>query len=349
MILTKNKRALFVKTKHLGDSIILTSAIEALPNDWTVDVFCYPESEPIFRMNHRVLNVYIAPRHLTGFAKLKHYVNTYQAMKANKYDLLAQFSDDWRGAFFARLLNVKLSVAKQNFKRPRFWFNSFDQIARLVRNGRHASEQDVDLLRKVGLYEGKSSPAYKLSPSASDLKFAKDWLLSRKIDFSKKIVVIHSSSRWKFKTMNITIWSDLINKLYEHGECEVLLTGSSADVSFNKKIIDQSNHTPALACDFSLSQTAALYQYADLLISIDSMSIHLGSAMSKPIIAIFGPTDIKVWGPHAVTYKALVSGHSCVPCGIDGCGGGKVSHCLESITPNQIYASAIQILSGLDS
>jgi heptosyltransferase-3 len=262
--------------------------------------------------------------------------------------LLAQFSDDWRGAFFARFLNVKLSVAKQNFKRPKLWFRSFDHVARLVRNGRHASEQDVDLLRKVGLYQESLAPAYGIQPTSLNINFVKDWLLAKNISLSKKIIVIHSSSRWKFKTMRAETWVDLINKLYAHGEYQILLSGGPADISFNQEIISNCNFLPVLACDFTLGQTAALYKYADLLISIDSMSIHLASALSKPIVAIFGPTDVKVWGPHAVKFKALTSLHSCVPCGIDGCGGGKVSYCLESIPSDQIFESVIEVLSDCE-
>ncbi len=42
------KTALFLKTKNIGDSIILTSSIAALPKTFKyVDVVCLPESEPV--------------------------------------------------------------------------------------------------------------------------------------------------------------------------------------------------------------------------------------------------------------------------------------------------------------
>jgi len=51
------KKALFLKTKHIGDSVILTSAIAALPEEFAVDVLCFKESEPIFSMCPRVQNI----------------------------------------------------------------------------------------------------------------------------------------------------------------------------------------------------------------------------------------------------------------------------------------------------
>jgi ADP-heptose:LPS heptosyltransferase len=65
------KTALFLKTKNIGDSIILTSSIAALPKVFKyVDVVCLPESESIFKMNPRVREIFVIPRHLKGIKKL---------------------------------------------------------------------------------------------------------------------------------------------------------------------------------------------------------------------------------------------------------------------------------------
>ena len=108
-----NKTALFLKTKHLGDSIILTSAIAALPHDFVVDVLCFKESTAIFAMHPRVRHVLVVPRHLAGFARWREYWRLLTIMRNQQYDVLAQFSDDWRGALLARILNAKISVARQ--------------------------------------------------------------------------------------------------------------------------------------------------------------------------------------------------------------------------------------------
>jgi heptosyltransferase-3 len=37
--------------------------------------------------------------------------------------------------------------------------------------------------------------------------------------------------------------------------------------------------------------------------------------------------------------------HSCRPCGIDGCGGGKVSDCLVSLTVDEVLNAAHELLA----
>lgn len=345
--MTNLKRALFVKTKHLGDSVILTSAIDALPEGWVVDIFCYPDSKSIFEMNSRVDDIFVAPRHLNGVSRIKHYVSAYLKMRSKKYDLLAQFSDDWRGAFFARFLDVKLSVAKQSSKRPKFWSRSFDQIAKVSALSRHASEQDVDLLRKVGLYKKAFAPSYSIQILDEDLQYVRNLLLNRDVDFSKRRILLHSSSRWKFKTMSVGFWVDLVNALVASGY-EVILTGAPSDYLFNEAIAKQSTGSPVLMCDLTIPRTAALYKCADLIITIDSMSVHLASAIGIPTVALFGPSNSIVWGPHMLESKVITSpNHKCVPCGIDGCGGGKVSHCLEGISIQDVLSNADYLLKRL--
>ena len=348
-----NKTALFLKTKHLGDSVILTSAIAALPQDFVVDVLCFKESAAIFAMNSRVRRVLVVPRHLTGFARWREYWRLLTVMRNQQYDVLAQFSDDWRGAFLARMLNAKISVARQSKKRPQFWSSSFQHIAKLTPTSRPAAEQDVDLLRKIGLYKQPFAPAYQLTVTETDRLFVDNWLqtewLGSQATEHKKLIVIHAAARWKFKGLPHATWAALIDALHQRNY-SVVLSGGAGDLDFNQALISLCQTAPTLTRDFDLGKTAALLQQADLLVSIDSMAVHMASALQTPVVALFGPTDEKVWAPWQVPHRVVTLGAGdspsfvCRPCGLDGCAGSKVSQCLVAITPAQILAAIDALL-----
>jgi heptosyltransferase-3 len=40
----------------------------------------------------------------------------------------------------------------------------------------------------------------------------------------------------------------------------------------------------------------------------------------------------------------VTSAHPCRPCGLDGCGGGKVSECLTTIGVDEVLGAAEQLL-----
>ena len=348
-----NRTALFLKTKHLGDSVILTSAIAALPHDFVVDVLCFKESAAIFAMNSRVRHVLIVPRHLAGFARWREYWRLLTIMRKQQYDVLAQFSDDWRGAFLARMLNAKISVARQSKKRPAFWSNSFQHIAKLTPTSRPAAEQDIDLLRKIGLFNEPFAPGYQLQVADTDKQFVANWLKTKVlvslVTTHKKLIVIHAAARWKFKGLPHATWAALIDNLHNHGYA-VILSGGASDLDFNQALIGLCQTAPTLTQGFDLGKTAALLQHADLLVSIDSMAVHMASALQTPVVALFGPTDEKIWAPWQVPHRVVTLGandspsFACRPCGLDGCAGSKVSQCLVAITPVHILAAIDDLL-----
>ena len=341
---------MFLKTKNIGDSIILTSAISALPKDYQyVDIVCLPESEPIFKMHPRVRHAFVIPRHLKGFSKVMAYIKFYQEITSYSYDLLAHFSNDWRGALLQRIFPAKLSVARKTHRRGQFWHQSFDILTESLDDLRPIAEQDVDLLRVVGLYGNVKAPSYLVKTSVNQKSKIKNWLSKHSVSSNKKLVVIHAPSRWKFKELPIATWVNVIDKLKEK-KIEVVLCGSKEDLLTNQAIYALCKMKPIITNNFSLEDTAALYSLAHLVLTIDSMSTHLASATQTPVISIFGPSNEKNWGPWGGKHRviALTTENSptfaCRPCGNDGCEGSKISQCLIQMEPDLIISEALKIL-----
>ncbi len=311
-----------------------------------------PESEAIFRMHPRVSQIFVMPRNLKGFAKVMAYFKFFKKFILNRYDLLAHFSNDWRGALLARFPNVALSVGRKTHRRGFFWHNSFDVLSEILDDIRPIVEQDVDLLRAVNHYKKIKAPFYLVKPSEKHLKKIKAWLSQESIFLDKKLVVIHAQSRWKFKELPIDTWVQVINAL-KAAKYDVVLCGSKDDFPTNQIIYRLCELRPVITKDFSLEDTAALYRLADLVLTIDSMSTHLASATQTPVISIFGPSNEKNWGPWGKQNSIIALGakdspvFTCRPCGQEGCDGSKVSKCLIQIKPSRIIDESLNMLSRI--
>jgi heptosyltransferase-3 len=351
-LVTRAKQALFLKTKNIGDAIILTASIAALPAFYRfVDVICLPHSEAIFKMNKRVRHVFVIPRDKKSLDKISAYFNLFKRLFNERYDLLAHFSVDWRGAILARLLHVETSVSRQTDRRGSFWHQSFDFLAPALDSERAMAEQDVDLLRSANLYKKSAAPAYNLNISGLQKKKVNAWLKKHDIHVKNKLVVIHASSRWKFKEIPVSTWAKIIDELHSQ-KIDVVISGSHDDVKTNEMIFDLCELKPVLTKDFSLIDTAALYERADLVLTIDSMSTHLASAVKTPVVSIFGPTNEKNWGPWKGKYKVIGLSikddeiFACRPCGQDGCEGTKISQCLVQLDPKMVISQALLMLKA---
>ena len=301
-------------------------------------------------MNKRVRHIFPIPRDKTGFKKIFGYINIYLKIFKTHYDLLAHFSSDWRGAILARLLNPELRVSRRTLRRNAFWHRSFNFLVPSLDQLRPMAEQDVDLLRATHLYEKKIAPAYDLNISSTQKNKIRRWLTQRNIFLKRKLVVIHASARWKFKEIPMATWAKIIDE-FRLKNMDVVISGTNRDMDQNFKIIDQcSLLKPILTYNFSLADTATLYALADLVLTIDSMSTHLASAVKTPVLSIFGPTNEKNWGPWGGKYKVIGLSSkdneifACRPCGQDGCEGSKVSQCLVQIDPKMVLREALRLI-----
>ena len=300
-------------------------------------------------MNKRVRHIFVIPRNKKGLHKIYAYFNIFRRLFNEHYDLLAQFSVDWRGALLARLLNVDMSVSRKTGRRGYFWHQSFDFLAPELDTERPMAEQDVELLRSSNLYKKSSAPAYDLNISNSQKIKVNAWLKKNDIHSKNKLVIIHASSRWKFKEIPVTSWARIIDELKSQ-KIDVVISGSLDDLQTNALIFDLCESKPVLTKDFSLEDTAALYERADLVLTIDSMSTHLASAVKTPVVSLFGPTNEKIWGPWKGTYKVIgltsedAEMFACRPCGQEGCEGSRISQCLVQLDPQLVIHQALLML-----
>jgi heptosyltransferase-3 len=95
-----------------------------------------------------------------------------------------------------------------------------------------------------------------------------------------------------------------------------------------------------------VDKMAALTAQARLFIGVDSAPMHIAAAVATPAVALFGPSGDREWGPWGVGHRVVTSdAHPCRPCGIDGCGGSKVSDCLTTLSVDRVHAAVQELLS----
>lgn len=80
----------------------------------------------------------------------------------------------------------------------------------------------------------------------------------------------------------------------------------------------------------------ALLGLCNMLVTSDTMAMHIGIALEKTIIALIGATceqEIHLYG----LGEKIVSDFDCSPCYLQKC--NKNPTCMDSITPEQVFES----------
>jgi heptosyltransferase-3 len=74
--------------------------------------------------------------------------------------------------------------------------------------------------------------------------------------------------------------------------------------------------------------------------------MHIAAAVGTPTLALFGPSSELAWGPWRVPSRVVASTEfPCRPCGLDGCGGGKVSECLTTLPVERVHGALADLVA----
>ena len=201
------------------------------------------------------------------------------------------------------------------------------------------------------LRENESPAPYLLKPNNSIKTKVLRKLKKSGLSEDQKIVFFHPQSRWSFKEIPIETSSEVIDLLRKKNY-QVILSGSKEDYKNNLEIYRGCNFKPIMMKSPSIEETASAMEISDYVLSVDSMTIHMASALKKPTIAIFGPTDEKVWGPYQTKFKVVALSQNdspkfkCRPCLNAGCGGNKVSECLNEMPATYIVEKALEFIKN---
>ena len=178
--------------------------------------------------------------------------------------------------------------------------------------------------------------------------------------------VIHAAPMFRYKQWTQEGWRNLAAALQQRG-LAVVTTGGPDPTE--RRYLDAlwRDHPAELRLDGRLSwgEIAALLAGAKVFVGPDTSVTHLAAASGCPTVALFGPTDPRLWGPWPAAGLAqpwvaagtvqrrgnvwLVQNPlPCLPCQEEGCERrlDSYSRCLDELTPAQVVAAVDEALAG---
>ena len=94
----------------------------------------------------------------------------------------------------------------------------------------------------------------------------------------------------------------------------------------------------------TLQEVGALIESCDVVVTADTGSLHIALALNKPVVALFGPTDPKLWGPLTGTFKVLVNDElDCLGCRKRRCPKAN-QYCMSGIEPVRVKKAIFELI-----
>ena len=320
---------LVVRYGTIGDSIFASAFYrelrQAMP-DAVIDALVDNIAKGVMK-NCPYVDNFININH--KYRNLKYYTDIFK-----KYDTVFFLKNDaffTKTAFLAGVKNrIGFDVIRNKF---------LTKKAPYKKENRSEIECYLDLLRLVGI-EPKSNKTELWIDEQSE-KNVKKFL----DNVCAKKVLIQAFSRFKQKNWVNDYWVQLIKYLSDESDMQIYFSGGEkdrADYEILEHQLKDIKHKPINLCSEKLSviESMAVVKNMDLVIGIDSCSVHMAAAADVACILIHGCTSIKRWRPASEKCTVVSKFFPCSPCflqtGTKKFCKKKISQCMLALTPNDI-------------
>lgn len=321
------QRFLIIQTAFIGDVILATPVIEKLhrffPND-PVDLLLRKGNDSLFHEHPYVKNLYVWDKEKKKYGNLIALINV---IRKYPYDYVINLQRFLSTGLLTLFSNARHRIGfcenplsfLYHFKRPYS-----------IKSGLHEVDRNISLIEHLTDSESMRPVLY---PSESDFKKVEPFK-------QKPYICLAPSSIWFTKKLPQKKWVELARNLYS--VFSLFFIGSMDDRNLCDQIISHlpPNSAQNLCGQFSLLQSAALMQNAQMNYVNDSAPLHLASGINAPTTAFFCST-VPDFGFSPLAARSVVAQIEedlyCRPCGIHGrrkCPEGHF-HCGHAIDVNK--------------
>jgi len=171
---------------------------------------------------------------------------------------------------------------------------------------------------------------------------------------------LHPFARWPYKWWRKAAWQQLMQSALD-SDMRIVLTGSPAEIERARELAAgfPDSRVHIVAGQLNWRQLACLSQHAAAYIGLDTANTHLAASTGAPVVALFGPTDPRIWGPWPNGFAgaspwlasspqgiqrqgniSLLQGRQdCIPCQLEGCERRQdsVSLCLKEMHADWVW------------
>ena len=177
--------------------------------------------------------------------------------------------------------------------------------------------------------------------SDDERQFAARFAARHHIDFARQAVIglnTGAGGRWKWKKWTLGGYGELIRIINtELPDAKILLYGGPEEVERNQELRALApNKVVDTGTENSLREFGALVSLCDVMVTGDTLGLHVATAQGKRIVALFGPTSAPEIDLYGRGDKIIAQGLDCLGCYLSDCDVRPA--CMERIHAPEVFA-----------
>jgi heptosyltransferase-2 len=332
-----------LRLDQLGDVILALPTLEALseflPNT-QIDFIVDAGAKELVEMSRLRINVQVF--HAPWLAKSKSKWGFVKSVKSltdffrkGHYDAVIDLRGDFRHILAMKWSGVPIRIGR-TLTGGGFWLTH--PVVR--QSGLHEVDQNLDLLKKVGIVISDKERTPKLFPPELDNSM---WVQIRSsLELNWPVVAIHATCTASAKWWPVSYWCRLIESLPDH--LNVIILGAESEKNDIEKIAGECKRKVTVAAGvFRLPELGAILKQCELFIGVDSGPAHIAASVGAPVISIFSGTNLAAqWAPRGRQVSLFQKKVSCSPCEEAECPLG--NECMNLITVDEVLSRVNYLL-----
>ena len=158
-------------------------------------------------------------------------------------------------------------------------------------------------------------------------------------------IIVHAAASLPAKQWPLERFAAVMKKLQQRYQARFIYTGSNDDARLYHEIERQGSFSGLNLCGVtSLRENLSAYRAANLFFGVDSGPMHMAAAVGVPVVALFGPTDERKWGPWGEGHTVISKRLACHPCKPHKCDDYK---CMQQISVEEALKAVEEKLASI--
>jgi heptosyltransferase-1 len=342
------KSILIVRLSAIGDVIMASSLIPALKQAYPEARLAWMTGEgniPLLRHNPRLSKLVTWPTNVAQKAlkerrygvAAREFVRAVRAVREDHYDWVIDAQGLLKSGIWTRLARCDWRIGLGSREGSQYLMNQFVS--------RHSNLEKIGVEHRL-LMEALGHPMKEFRMDIvvppEVLETTRALLVGAGV--RKPFVVLAPFTTRPQKHWFNDRWTALAARLSTERGLQPVVLGGPADAAVAAQLCSGVNGMVSLAGRTSLIQAAAVMQDAALVVGVDTGLAHLGIALRRPTLALFGSTRPYL-DPDFEHARVLYEPMACSPCRRRPTCGGEFT-CMRSHTVERVFDATKHVVGG---
>jgi heptosyltransferase-3 len=334
------QRILIIKLRYIGDVLLATPTVRAIKAAWSdvrVTMMVNRGTEDVLSGNPDIDEIVVLDK-----GSLEAQGRLIAGLRRRRFDTVIDLTDGDRSAFLSWVSGAPVRIG---FNAEHRWRGKwYTHVVPSLSAMQHRIDRDLEALQPLSIQAGSKELQLRLTPEESN---SADQLLDQLgVQRSQSMVILQPGARYWFKAWPPERFAELADQLTSQHGCQVLIGGSDQDIDLAQQIRQMAKSSLVImAGRTTIKQFAAIAKKSALFVGSDSGAMHIAAAVGTPVVALFGPSNPREWGPRGGSVEVLYKELDCRSCFHPTCIRGE-ENCMRLIAVHEVCAAAQRLLQA---